>query len=268
MRSATVLATIFAVGMWSVGALAQGSASIRGHVTDSSGAVLANATVRLVRTDTNATRATKTNTEGFYEFVQLPSGDYALSASATGFATAERKDLSLIVNVPATADFHLPVATTGEKVEVVGEAPMLNTTDATIGNGFDTKQVSQLPIEGRNVVELLSLQPGVTYLGNRLDATSDTRSGAVNGARSDQSNVMLDGVDVNDQNSGFAFTSVLRNTQDSVADFRVTTSNANADAGRSAGAQVALVTKSGTNQFHGSAYEYNRTPSFRPMTIS
>ena len=262
MRSATVLATIFAVGMWSVGALAQGSASIRGHVTDSSGAVLANATVRLVRTDTNATRATKTNTEGFYEFVQLPSGDYALSASATGFATAERKDLSLIVNVPATADFHLPVATTGEKVEVLGEAPMLNTTDATIGNGFDTKQVSQLPIEGRNVVELLSLQPGVTYLGNRLDATSDTRSGAVNGARSDQSNVMLDGVDVNDQNSGFAFTSVLRNTQDSVADFRVTTSNANADAGRSAGAQVALVTKSGTNQFHGSAYEYNRTTVF------
>jgi hypothetical protein len=94
--------------MWSVGALAQGSASIRGHVTDSSGAVLANATVRLVRTDTNVTRVTKTNTEGFYKFVQLPSGDYALSASATGFATAERKDLSLIVNVPASSGLPSP----------------------------------------------------------------------------------------------------------------------------------------------------------------
>jgi len=85
---------------------------------------------------------------------------------------------------------------------------MVNTADATIGNVFDTKQVEQLPIEARNVVELLSLQPGVLYLGNRPDQTSDTRSGAVNGVRSDQSNVTLDGVDVNDQNNGFAFNSV------------------------------------------------------------
>jgi carboxypeptidase family protein len=262
MKSASVLlGVVVAVCMFSAIALGQGSASVRGHVTDPSGAVIANAMVRLVRTDTNATRATKTDNEGFYEFVQLASGAYSMTVAAPGFATGERTDLNLIVNVPVTADFHLPVATTGEKVEVMSSAPMLNTTDATLGEGFDTKQVSQLPIEGRNVVELLSLQPGVTYLGNRLDEGSDTRSGAVNGARSDQSNVTLDGVDVNDQNSGFAFTSVLRNTQDSVADFRVTTSNANADAGRSAGAQVALVTKSGTNQLHGSLYEYNRNTS-------
>ena len=139
---------------------------------------------------------------------------------------------------------------------------MVNTTDATLGNVFDSKQVEQLPIEARNVVELLSLQPGVIYLGNRVDQNSDTRSGAVNGVRSDQSNVTLDGVDVNDQNNGYAFTSVLRNTQDSVEEFRVTTSNANADAGRSAGAQVSLVTKSGTNDFHGSLYEYNRNTDF------
>jgi len=88
---------------------------------------------------------------------------------------------------------------------------------------------------------------------------SDSRSGAVNGGRSDQSNITLDGVDVNDINNGYAFTSVLRVTQDSVSEFRVTTSNPNADEGRSSGAQVALVTRSGGNALHGALYEYNRS---------
>src|SRR5258708_7061175 len=229
MRSARVFAAaVTTIFLLSAVALGQGAASIRGRVTDPSGDVIADATVQLVRTDTNTARATKTNSEGLYEFVQLASGPYRLTVAASGFATAERNDLNLIVNVPVTADFHLPAATSAEKVEVERAAPMLNTTDATMRNRFATRQRLQSPID----------------------------------ARSDQSNVPLDGVDVNDQNNGFAFTSVLRNTQDSVADFRVTTSNANADAGRSAGAQVALVTKSGTNQFHGSLYEYNRNTSF------
>src|SRR5262249_2898850 len=115
-------------------------------------------------------------------------------------------------------------------------------------------------MEGRNVPDLLSLQAGVAYTGNRPDVNrdTDTRSGAVNGARSDQSNVTLDGVDVNDQVKGSGFTSVLPVTLESVQEFRVTTADANADQGRSSGAQVALVTKSGTNFFHGSLYEYMR----------
>jgi hypothetical protein len=115
-------------------------------------------------------------------------------------------------------------------------------------------------MEGRNVPDLLSLQAGVAYTGNRPDInqTVDTRSGAVNGARSDQSNITLDGVDVNDNNGGEAFQSVLPITGDSVQEFRVTTSNYNADQGRSSGAQVSLVTKSGTNSFHGAVYEYHR----------
>jgi len=118
-------------------------------------------------------------------------------------------------------------------------------------------------LEGRNVVELLSLQAGVTFLGkNAGNSDDDSRSGSVNGARGDQSNVTLDGIDVNDQNKGYAFNSVLRVTQDSIQEFRVTTSNPNADGGRGSGAQVALITKSGTNQFHGSAYEYNRNAAF------
>ena len=137
---------------------------------------------------------------------------------------------------------------------------MLNTTDASLGNAFNETQVKELPLEAGNVPELLSLQAGVTYTGNRPDinTTTDTRNGAVNGARSDQSNITLDGIDVNSDTKGFAFQSVLPITQDSVQEFRVTTSNYNADEGRSSGAQVALVTKSGTNHFHGAVFESHR----------
>jgi hypothetical protein len=121
-----------------------------------------------------------------------------------------------------------------------------------------------LPIADRNVLYLLSLQPGVAYLGGAAETNqaTDTRSGAVNGVRSDQSNVTLDGIGVNDQNNGYAFTSVLNTPPDSIEEFRVTTANSNADSGYSSGGQVALVTKSGTNAFHGSAYEYNRNTIF------
>jgi len=106
----------------------------------------------------------------------------------------------------------------------------------------------------------LSLQAGVAYTGNRSDINKDldSRSGAVNGAHSDQSNITLDGVDVNDETRGYAFTSVLPVSLDSVQEFRVTTTNYNADSGRSSGAQISLVTKSGTNDLHGSLYEYHR----------
>src|SRR5581483_11345265 len=136
---------------------------------------------------------------------------------------------------------------------------LVNTTDASLGNAFNERQVKTLPLEGRNVPDLLSLQAGVTYTGNRPDANpGDTRSGAVNGAHSDQSNITLDGVDVNADTTEYAFTSVLPITLDSVQEFRVTTTNHNADQGRSSGAQVSLITKSGTNSFHGSLYEYHR----------
>jgi hypothetical protein len=156
----------------------------------------------------------------------------------------------------------LQVAGVAQSVNVEGEAPLINRTDASLGNVIEENQIDELPIADRNVVQLLSLQPGVAYLGNQLDASTDTRSGAVNGMRSDQSNVTLDGIGVNDQNNGYAFTSVLNVPPDSVQEFRVTTANANADSGYSSGAQVALATKSGTNSFHGSAYEYNRNTVF------
>jgi hypothetical protein len=248
---------------------AQSTTSLSGRVTDKSGAVIPGAQVQLTLIATSATREAVANGSGEYQFSQLAPGRYDLTISATGFQPAKKTDIDLLVSQPATVNVTLAVAGVTVQVEVsTNVEPVLNTTDATMGNAFDTTQVSSLPIEGRNVPDLLSLQPGVTYLGRTDDNNgtnavgnngSDSRSGAVNGGRSDQANITLDGVDVNDINNGYAFTSVLRVTQDSVAEFRVTTSNPNADEGRSSGAQVALVTKSGGNAFHGAAYEYNRS---------
>jgi hypothetical protein len=249
--------------------LAQATTSLGGRVTDKTGAVVPGATVTLTLTTTNAERTTTTSGSGEFQFSQLQPGRYNLIVAASGFTTAERNGMDLLVSQPATVNVSLSIANVTAQVNVTSDIqPVLNTTDATMGNAFDSQQVSSLPIEGRNVPDLLSLQPGVTYLG-RTDENSgtqaagnnsgDSRSGAVNGGHGDQSNITLDGVDVNDINNGYAFTSVLRVTQDSVAEFRVTTSNPNAEEGRSSGAQVALITRSGGNKDHGAVYEYNRS---------
>jgi hypothetical protein len=250
----------------------QATTSLRGHVTDSSGAVIPGAQIKLTLAATGATRQGSTDANGEYQFLQLNPGQYTLTVSGGGFTSAEKRGMNLLVGQPATEDVVLTVASVTEQVVVsTNVQPDLNTTDATLGNAFAEKQIQSLPIEGRNVPDLLSLQPGVTYLGRTDDNNGtnavgnngqDSRSGTVNGGRSDQSNITLDGVDVNDLNNGYAFTSVLRVTQDSVGEFRVTTSNPDAAEGRSSGAQVGLITRSGTNQIHGALYEYNRSNLF------
>src|SRR5256884_3159002 len=237
-----------------------GTTSRLGSVTDMADASLGDAKVSLDNLGQAFHRETQTSTTGEYDFVALPPGTYALTIEKAGFRRYEQKNLQLLVNLPATVNATLEVGATSQTVEVSASAVALNTTDASIGSAFGENQVKQLPLEGRNVPDLLTLQAGVTYTGNRPDVNRDvdTRSGAVNGARSDQSNVTLDGVDVNDQVNGSAFTSVLPVTLDSIQEFRVTTTNANSDQGRSSGAQVSLITKSGTNNFRGSLYEYHR----------
>ena len=238
------------------------TSSLRGTLTDPKGAVMPGVTVTLTNSATGYSRTTKSGSDGAYQFLEVPPATYALTVTAPGFATVKQDRVTLQVSQPATLDVAMQVRGTTEMVEVSSEAPQVNTTDATIGNSFGSRQIIDLPFEGRNPVEMLSLQPGVTYTGpqsNTTDNMVDTRNGAVNGGRSDQANVTLDGIDNNDQNNGFAFVGALRSTLDSVEEFRVTTSNSNADAGRSSGAQVSLITKSGTNSWHGSAYEYNRS---------
>jgi hypothetical protein len=235
-----------------------GTTSLRGTVLDKSGAAIVGAKVTLTNERQGLHREASTGGSGAYEFPSLPPGHYSLTIEMSGFRKFEHQDLELLVNVPATENATLEVGSATETVEVSAQTVTLNTSDASIGNAFNENQVKELPLEGRNVPDLLSLQPGVAYTNNRTDVpTWDTRNGAVNGARSDQANVTVDGVAVNAE-GGQAFTSVLPVTLDSVQEFRVTTSNYNADEGSSSGAQVAMVTKSGTNEFHGSAYEYNR----------
>lgn len=237
-----------------------GTSSLRGTITDPKGAVISGATVTLSNPQTGYSRTLKSNGQGEYQFVDVPPATYTLTVNATGFANMKQDYLTLLVNTPVRLDVAMQVAGGQTTVEVSGAAPLVNTTDASLGTAFQEQQVKQLPLEGRNIPDLLTLQAGVVYTGNRADVNRDvdTRSGSVNGARSDQSNITLDGVDVNDQVKGSAFTSVLPVTADSLQEFRTTTSNYDADQGRSSGAQVSMVTKSGTNSFHGSLYEYNR----------
>ena len=254
-----VLLTIFVSS-----ALAQtGTSSVRGIVLDRSGAAVAGAKVTVSNNGQALQRETQTDDSGEYRFLALPPGTYTLTVEKAGFRKFQQTDLSLPVNVAVTSNVKMDVGSTSEKVEVSAQSETVNTTDASLGNAFSEVQVKELPLESRNVPDLLSLQAGVMYTGHNpdIDVDVDTRSGAVNGARSDQSNVTLDGISVNDKGA-HAFTSVLPVTLDSVQEFRVTTTNYGADQGVSSAAQVALVTKSGTNFFHGSVYEYNRNSYF------
>ena len=238
-----------------VSAFAQtASTSLRGLVKDPSGALVPGATIALADKATGRAQQATTNSSGAYIFPVLPPAHYLVTVSAAGFAPQNRT-VELLVNQPATLDFQLSLSVDTVTVDVSSTASSLNLTDATIGNAVGNTTIEALPMEGRDPVSLLSLQPGVLFMGTN---TVDSRQGAVAGGRSDQGNITVDGLDDNDQIGGAAFTGVLRSTMDSTEEFRVTTSNGTAEAGRSSGAQVNLVTKSGTNNYHGALYEYYR----------
>lgn len=239
------------------------TSSLRGTITDPKGAILQGATVVLANSATGYSRTTKSGNDGVYQFLEIPPATYTLTVTALGFATVKQDKVSLQVSQPATLDIAMEVRGTSEVVEVSGQAPLVNTQDASLGHAFNTEQVLSLPFEGRDPTAILSLQPGVTYTGNNqsLDPSIDSRSGSVAGGRSDQANITIDGVDNNDPILGNSFVGVLRATLDSLQEFRVTTAGGTADEGRASGAQVVLVTKSGTNQFHGSLFDYER-PTF------
>ena len=238
----------------------QSLASVSGTVSDPSGAIIASARVTLFNPDKATSREEISDSHGRYSFSQVQPGTYQIKASSPGFSDVLIEGLRLQVSSPATVDVHFAnVQSVTSTVSVSTEATQVNLTDASLGNAVGTRPITQLPFEARNVTSLLAIQPGVIYLGDpQPGALNDPRSGSVNGGKSDQANVMLDGVDVNDQQNRSSFTSVLRVTLDSVQEFRTTTTNAGAEQGHTSGAQVTLISKSGTNVIHGSAYEYLR----------
>jgi hypothetical protein len=257
MKSAIRLMTVVLLLAASSLAMAQtATSSLRGTVTDPGGAVIVGATVTLESQETGFHQVHKTEGDGSYQFQQVPPATYTVTVESQGFARESAK-VQLLVAQPSTLNLALRVtADTTVEVEATS-SELLNTSNAAVGNAVDEKTVEALPMEGRNVPDLLSLQPGVLYLGHENNQTTDSRSGAVAGARSDQGNITLDGLD-NNSVLGYAFTGVQRSTIDSVEEFKVTTSNNGADSGRSSGAQVNVVTRSGTNKLHGTLYEYNR----------
>ena len=226
--------------------LAQNS-SLNGTVSDPSGAVIPNAAITLANQQTGLQRVTVSDAQGRYTFDSVQPGNYRINAKAAGFADAAVNNIEILVNQPATIPVKFEkVGTATETISVEAGTTQVNTVDATLGNAIESHQIVELPSYARNVAALLTFQPGVNQSGN------------VNGGKSDQGNITLDGADVINENSRSAMTSVLNVTIDSVQEFRVTTTNSNADEGRTSGAQITLVTKSGTNQFHGSLYEYRR----------
>src|SRR6266849_4270651 len=235
-----------------------GTTSLRGTITDPAGAVVPDATITLSSAEIAVNLTTQTDKNGFYQFQAVRPATYVMTVSASGFATFKQSDLALLVSTPATSDVKLQLASGTTTVEVQAASQTVNTQDATIGNTFDSRRILSLPFEGRDAAGVLSLQPGVTFVGSNPDDNLDTRNGALNGGRSDQANITLDGVDNNQQARGTAFQGAVRSTLDSIEEFRVTTIGDNADQGRSSGGQVSLVTKSGTNTFHGSLYEQHR----------
>ncbi|HWW74370.1 MAG TPA: carboxypeptidase-like regulatory domain-containing protein, partial [Pyrinomonadaceae bacterium] len=250
-----------------------GTSAVRGTVADAQGNVVPGASVTLADPSTNQTRTQVTTEDGHFSFDLITPGTYRLEAEAKGFKKVVLTDVRALVAKPVDVSVTLEAGNLAETVTVSANTAeaLVNTQDASLGNNFVSEQITQLPLEARNVNALLTLQPGAT------------REGYVAGARADQANVTLDGVDINEaqtnQIGGAAGggagsnnlidataspdrNTVLRLNADAIQEFRVTTSNPNASQGRSSGAQVEITSRGGGNEFHGVLYETHRNTIF------
>jgi carboxypeptidase family protein len=239
---------------------AQEVSSVVGTVADKSGGAIKDVEISLTNANNGFAQTAKTNEVGAYKFLRVPPGSgYLLTFSRDGFQKVAIGDLYLAVNTASTRDVVLEVGSVNQLIEVKAAAEAtLNTTDASVGNAFDSRLLHELPIQFRDSpAALLGLQPGVVTASATNDP-SGNRDGAVTGARADQGNITVDGIDANDQATGQAFATVGNAPIDAIQEFRGVTAGETAEFGRSSGAQIQLVTKSGGNDWHGAAYEYHR----------
>lgn len=241
-------------------------ATISGAVVDPSGAKMAGAQITITNVGTGITTTTTTKSEGAFTVPNLQPGNYEISVSATGFATLVRKGITLNVGQELVLNLTLQVGSVSEQVTVTAEAPTVNLANATIGGLVNQRTVEELPLNGRSWTDLAVLEPGVHQSENQPPITAGDRIKrglgleiTISGARPQQNNYLLDGVNINDYaNAGPG--SVLGGNlgTDAVAEFAVLTTNYSAEYGRTSGGVVTATTKAGTNQFHGSAYEFFR----------
>ncbi len=256
---------LLALGILSGGpANAQSFSGVTGVVRDPSGGAVPDADVKLTNAEKGFSAETKTNDVGGYDFRQVPpASGYTLTFSKANFRTLVIGNVALAATQIATQDGVLDVGDVKTTVEVSGGAGQaLNTTDATISSEIDTQKVQDLPSLFRtNAAALLTLAPGVISADDN-GPENDSQLGSVTGSRADQGNITLDGMDVNDETIGQAFSAVGSIPIDTVQEVNIVSGSGNADFGRSEGGQIALVTKSGTNDWHGSVHEYNRNTIF------
>src|SRR5215471_7988385 len=236
-------------------ALAQ-SGTISGTVGDTTGAVIAGAQVSIRDVNTDGSRSTTTNAAGFFEFLALKPSTYELVVEAKGFGKAVKRDINVVVGLESHLDITLTPGAVTETIEVKSEVPLIEPDKVNVSSSIDSQQIQNLPLQGRQFLDLALLTPGV------VAQAPGTQAGGINvaGMRSQSNNYTLDGISINDPQvngplNGFRIT-------DAVQEFNVNTSVATTDLGRGSGAQVAVITKSGTNTYHGSAFYYGRNEAF------
>lgn len=253
--AALILAVLASYG------LAQSArARIIGTVTDPQGAVVPKATISVTNVATGVQTRTVTDSDGNYQALELPIGPYKVKVEKEGFTTTETTAYTLEINQVQRIDVRLKLGSTSEVVEVTGEAAQVEVVNPTVGASITSRPIVDLPLDGRNVLDLALLQPGVTPRNN-----DDTGAGTYNiaGNRADSVTFVLDGgVDNNLLSNGVVYTP----NPDAVQEFRILTSNYTAEYGRNAGGIISVVTKSGTNAVHGSIFEFNRNDAYNANT--
>ena len=232
---------------------------ILGRVADPTAAVLAGVKVTLTNEATGAARDTQTNANGDYTFVEVVPGSYRVEYELTGFKKSVQKSVTVDVNQVVTLNQTLAIGATQETVEVTSEAPQVDTTSTQLGAVINDRSVNELPLNTRDTYQFLQLQPGVQSQlgssGSLFYGSDSAGSVSVNGGRGRSNNFSVNGGDANDQ---FVNLPTIQPTPDSIEEFRVITNTFDAEYGRNSGAVVNVITKSGTNNFHGNLYEYFR----------
>ncbi len=272
-HAAEVLASLLlmiAVGLFSVPRLNAQAAfgTVLGNIQDQQGAVVPNVTVTARNLETGATRTATTDSTGAYRILNVAPGNYELTATATGFRKEIRNPVVVTISAESRVDFSLAVGAASEQVEVTAEAPQINTTNAALGGLVEEKEVRELPLNGRDWLQLSTLQAGVVGGIGQTDASQYSNSRAargngmslsISGNRPTGNVFLVDGLVVNDYANASPGSGLNVNLGvEAVREFRVLTDEYSAAYGRSTGGVVTAAFKSGTNQFHGNAYEFAR----------
>ena len=239
------------------------TASIRGTVVDASGAVVSSAAITAKQAETGFTRTVTSDGQGNFIIIELPVGHYRVETEAKGFQKFVQDGVTLDVNQTATLTMRLAVGTTTEKVEVHADATLIEAITTSLGKTVQEREILDLPLNGRNFTQLGVLQPGVVPITLGLaQAGGSLREGqaySVNGQRPESNNFLIDGADnFNGVDGGF----VLKPPVDAISEFRILTHTASAEFGHSTGSTTNIITRSGTNSFHGALWEFLRNDAF------